>query len=262
MPFPNIDPIAIHIGPFAVHWYGIAYVVGILGWWRYSLWLSDKYPNPSRKDIDDFIVWAVFGVVLGGRLGYVLFYKPDYYFSHPLEILQTWHGGMSFHGGLLGVIVTIAFFARKRGMGFLDFSDVACCGVPIGLFFGRIANFLNGELFGRITDSSWGVIFPHGGPLPRHPSQLYEAFFEGALLFFVMTFFATKSPLGHRRGFLTGLFLAGYAVARITAEFFREPDAFLGFFAGGVTMGQILSLPALAFGLFLMIRTRQSHVAP
>jgi len=261
MPFPNIDPIAFHLGPIAVHWYGIAYVVGILGWWRYTLWLSDKYPQITRKDIDDFIVWAVFGVVLGGRLGYVLFYKPEYYLTHPLEIVQTWHGGMSFHGGLLGVIIAVALFARQRGLTFLQFADVGSCGVPIGLFFGRIANFLNSELYGRITDFEWGVIFPNGGPLPRHASQLYEAFLEGFVLFLVMTYFATKTNFGQKRGFLTGLFLTGYGVARITAEFFREPDAFLGYFAGGITMGQILSLPALAFGLFLMIRAQKPHDA-
>lgn len=258
MPFPNIDPVAFHLGPIAIHWYGIAYVVGILGWWRYTLWLSDKYPQITRKDIDDFIVWAVFGVVLGGRLGYVLFYKPEYYLSHPLEILQTWHGGMSFHGGLLGVIVAIALFTRQRGLTFLQFADVGACGVPIGLFFGRIANFLNSELYGRVTDFEYGVIFPNGGPLPRHASQLYEAFLEGAILFVVMTYFAMKTDCGKKRGFLTGLFLAGYGLARIAAEFFREPDAFLGYFAGGITMGQILSLPALAFGLLLMIRAKKA----
>ena len=259
MQFPNIDPIAFYLGPIAVHWYGIAYVVGILGWWQYTLWLSDKYPKITRKYIDDFIVWAVFGVVLGGRLGYVLFYKPEYYFYHPLEILQTWHGGMSFHGGLLGIIVAVYLFTRKNGLKYFDFTDIGACGVPIGLFFGRIANFLNSELYGRITDSPWGVIFPNGGSLPRHASQLYEALLEGFILFFVMTYFATQTTSVHKRGFLTGLFLTGYSFARIISEFFREPDAFLGYFAGGVTMGQILSLPPLALGLFLMIRAKKPH---
>lgn len=259
MPFPNIDPVAFHLGPLAVHWYGIAYVVGILGWWRYTLWLSDRFPKITRKDVDDFIMWAVVGVVLGGRLGYVLFYKPEYYLANPIEILQTWHGGMSFHGGLLGVVISIALFARRRGLTFLEFSDIGACGVPIGLFFGRIANFLNGELYGRITDFSGGVVFPHGGPLPRHASQLYEAFLEGAVLFAIMTWVATKPAIIQKRGFLTGLFLSGYAITRITAEFFREPDAFLGYFAGGITMGQILSLPPLFFGVILLMRAQKRY---
>ncbi|MBI2707240.1 MAG: prolipoprotein diacylglyceryl transferase [Proteobacteria bacterium] len=254
MIFPNINPIAFQLGPFAVHWYGLAYVVGILGWWQYSLWLTKRFPSMTRQLIDDYLVWAVVGVIVGGRLGYVIFYNPSKYMTNPLEIFQVWKGGMAFHGGLLGVVIATAIYAKRRGIYFLNFSDLACCGIPIGLFFGRIANFVNGELYGRMTDVSWGIVFPQGGPFPRHPSQLYEAFWEGLVLFFLLSFGALYTRWGHRRGLLTGIFLTGYALARITAECFREPDVFLGYFAGGFTMGQILSLPVLGFGLFLSIR--------
>ena len=254
MLFPNIDPIAFRIGPLAVHWYGLAYVVGILSWWQYSLWLTKKSPFVSRQLIDDYLVWAVVGVIVGGRLGYVLFYNPAKYVAHPFEIFQVWKGGMAFHGGLLGVVIATALYTMRRGVYFLNFSDLACCGVPIGLFFGRLANFINGELYGRITNSSLGVIFPHGGFFPRHPSQLYEAILEGLVLFIILTFGVTQTRWQYRRGLLTGIFFTGYALARITAECFREPDEFLGYFAGGVTMGQILSLPVLGLGIFLTLR--------
>lgn len=261
MPFPSIDPIAFHLGPLAVHWYGLAYVAGILGWWQYSLYLTNKFPLIDRKMVDDYLAWAIIGVIVGGRLGYVFFYNPQKYMTNPIEIFQVWKGGMAFHGGLLGVVIATALYAKKRGVLFLNFSDLACCGVPIGLFFGRIANFINGELYGRITDSSWGVVFPHGGPFPRHPSQLYEAFLEGLVLFILLTVGALFTRWPHRRGLLTGLFLTGYGLGRVLAECFRQPDAFLGYFAGNLTMGQILSVPLLGFGLFLMIRamTRQEN---
>ncbi len=254
MLFPNINPVAFSIGPFAVHWYGIAYVVGILGWWQYSLWLTKKFPLVDRKTVDDYIIWAVLGVIVGGRLGYVLFYNPLKYLSNPIEILQVWKGGMAFHGGLLGVVIATAIYSYRRKLLFLNFSDLACCGVPLGLFLGRLANFVNGELYGRLTTSSWGVIFPHGGPFPRHASQLYEAFLEGLLLFAILAYGALLTRWPHRRGLLTGIFLTGYALGRITAEFFREPDVFLGYFVGGLTMGQILSFPVFGFGFFLTIR--------
>jgi phosphatidylglycerol:prolipoprotein diacylglycerol transferase len=204
--------------------------------------------------VDDYLAWAVIGVIIGGRLGYVFFYNPTKYLANPLEIFQVWKGGMAFHGGLLGVVIATAIYTYRRGIHFLSFSDLACCGVPIGLFFGRLANFINGELYGRITDSSWGIVFPHGGPLPRHPSQLYEAFSEGILLFLVLAYGALFTHWKHRRGLLTGVFLTGYGITRIIVEIFREPDAFLGYFAGGLTAGQIYSFPVLAFGLFLILR--------
>lgn len=254
MPFPAIDRVAFYLGPLPIHWYGLAYVVGILGWWQYSLWLTKKFPLIDRKMVDDYLAWAVIGVIVGGRLGFVLFYQPQKYLAHPLEILETWNGGMAFHGGLLGVAITTTLYCIRRKIYFLNFSDLACCGVPIGLFFGRIANFINGELYGRVTTVSWGVIFPLGGSLPRHPSQLYEAAFEGMVLFCVLAFGALFTRWPHRQGLLTGIFLMGYAFARIGIECFREPDAFLGYFAGGITMGQLLSIPVLCFGLFLAIR--------
>ena len=254
MQFPTIDPVAIQLGPLAIHWYGLAYVIGILGWWKYSLWLTKKFPLIDRKTIDDYLGWAVVGVVIGGRLGYVLFYNPQKYMLNPLEIFEVWKGGMAFHGGLLGVVISTAIYTYRRKLFFLNFSDLACCGVPIGLFFGRIANFINGELYGRTTDTSWGMIFPNGGPFPRHPSQLYEAFLEGILLFIILAYGALGTRWPHRRGLLTGIFLCGYGLARILVEFFREPDAFLGFFVNYFTMGQILSLPLLGFGLYLGAR--------
>lgn len=254
MPFPLIDPVAFHLGPLAVHWYGLAYVVGIIGWWQYSLWLTNKFSLIDRKMVDDYLGWAVVGVIVGGRLGYVLFYNPQKYLADPLKILQVWEGGMAFHGGLLGVVIATAIYTTRRGIAFLNFSDLACCGVPIGLFFGRIANFINGELYGRLTDVPWGIAFPLGGPFPRHPSQLYEAATEGLFLFIFLGFGAIFTRWPHRRGLLTGFFLVGYAVARMIAECFREPDIFLGYFAGSFTMGQILSLPVLGFGIFLSLR--------
>ena len=255
MPFPHIDPIALQIGPFAIHWYGLAYVVGILGWWQYSLWLTKKFPLIDRKMVDDYLVWAVVGVIVGGRLGYVLFYNPSKYLANPLEVIQVWKGGMAFHGGLLGVVIATAIYTFRRGINFLNFSDLACCGVPIGIFFGRLANFINGEVYGRMTDSSWGVVFPHGGLLPRHPSQLYEAVSEGIILFVLLAYGAIFTRWPHRQGLLTGIFLTGYAAARITVECFREPDAFIGYLAGGLTMGQVLSFPLFAFGLYLSVRS-------
>lgn len=251
MPFPHIDPVAFQLGPFAIHWYGIAYVIGILGWWRYSLWLTKKFPLVDRKMVDDYLAWAIIGVVLGGRLGYVIFYNPGKYLENPLEIFEVWKGGMAFHGGILGVAIATAIYAYKRGIYVLNFSDLACCGVPIGLFFGRLANFINGELYGRITDSPWGMVFPNGGPSPRHPSQLYEAFLEGIVLFLILSYGALYTSWPRRRGFLTGLFLTGYGTARIIAEGYREADAFIGYFPGGLTMGQLLSFPLLILGIFL-----------
>ena len=254
MPFPQIDPVAFHLGPLVVHWYGLAYVAGILGWWQYSLLLTKKFSLIDKKMIDDFLAWAIVGVILGGRLGYVLFYNPEKYITNPIEIFEVWKGGMAFHGGLLGVVVVTAIYTYRCRIYSLNFSDLACCGVPIGLFFGRLANFINGELYGRITDSPWGMIFPNGGPLPRYPSQLYEAFLEGVVLFLLLAYGAFYTRWPHRRGFLTGVFLAGYGMGRIVAEFYREADAFLGYFQGGLTMGQLLSFPVLIFGVFLIVR--------
>jgi phosphatidylglycerol:prolipoprotein diacylglycerol transferase len=251
--FPAIDPIAISVGPFAIRWYSLAYVTGILLGWRYMLRLVARGDSGIGRDhIDDFIVWATLGVILGGRLGYVLFYRPDFYFANPMEIPALWKGGMSFHGGALGVIVAISIYVRRHGLSWLAFADLVAAATPIGLFFGRIANFINGELFGRAA-----MACPGGGPQPRHPSQIYEAGLEGLALFIVLAVLAWRCGALERRGLLTGSFLLGYGVARIFGEFFREPDSFLGFLYAGATMGQLLSLPLAAVGLWLVIRAQR-----
>jgi phosphatidylglycerol:prolipoprotein diacylglycerol transferase len=249
--FPSFDPIAVSIGPFAIRWYALAYVCGLLIGWRYCRWLAARAPTKIEAGaIDDYLLWATLGVVLGGRLGYVVFYNPGHYLSNPLEILYVWQGGMSFHGGLIGVVVATALFARKAGIPLLGLGDIVCCAAPVGLFLGRLANFVNGELFGRPTDLPWGMIFPHGGPVPRHPSQLYEATLEGVVLFFVLWLLVRRGGLRHR-GLTTGVFLAGYAAARMFVEQFRRPDPQIGFLADGITMGQLLSLPMLLIGIGL-----------
>jgi phosphatidylglycerol:prolipoprotein diacylglycerol transferase len=276
IPFPAIDPIAIAIGPLAIRWYALAYVVGLLGGWFYARRLAERSllwppsPQPRAADVDDLIVWVALGVVLGGRLGYVLFYNLAAYLANPLEIFAIWHGGMSFHGGFLGAATAIALFARSRGLNALALLDMAAVVTPIGLFFGRIANFINGELWGRpAPDFPYAVVFPHGGPVPRHPSQLYEAFGEGLVLFIIMALAVNR--FGFRRpGLLSGLFVAGYAVARIICEFFREPDAQLGFLfgtslqalGGGITMGMVLSLPMALAGLGLIWIAVRGYTRP
>jgi phosphatidylglycerol:prolipoprotein diacylglycerol transferase len=261
--FPNIDPVAVEIGPLAVRWYALAYITGILLGWQYALHLIKRPPYiMERAQLDDFIVWATVGIILGGRLGYVLFYKPGHYLTHPLEILFIWQGGMSFHGGMLGVIGAIILFARQRSVSMFALGDLVSAVTPIGLFFGRIANFINGELFGRVTDVPWAMVFPHGGPEPRHPSQLYQASLEGIVLFAVLALLAHRVKLRRRPGFIGGAFLFGYGIARILGELFREPDAHLGFIIGPVTMGQLLSLPMLAVGAWLMASSARREKLP
>ena len=255
--FPAIDPVLIEIGPFAIRWYALAYIGGLLLGWLFLRWLVQR---PGWRltliDLDDLLLYVTLGVVLGGRLGYVLFYKPALYFSHPGKIFAVWEGGMSFHGGLCGVLVAMALFAWRRGIPFLEVGDAVAAAVPIGLFFGRISNFINGELFGRASDVPWAMVFPHGGPEPRHPSQLYEAALEGLLLFLIIYWFARRPRLPETAGKIGGIFLLGYGVARSFVELFREPDDHLGFLLGGnVTMGQILSLPMILIGLFLLMRS-------
>jgi phosphatidylglycerol:prolipoprotein diacylglycerol transferase len=254
--FPQIDPVIVQFGPFAIRWYALAYIAGLVIGWRYCLALAKRPPHLVRPiDIDDFLVWATLGVVLGGRIGYVLFYRPGYYMTDPLEALKLWHGGMSFHGGCAGVTVAIVLFAWRRRIPVLALGDIIACATPIGLFFGRLANFVNGELWGRVSDVPWAMVFPAAGPEPRHPSQLYQATFEGVLLFLLL--FALQTA-GARRlpGRLTGTFLAGYAVARTVGELFRQPDEQLGFLIFGATMGQLLSLPMFLIGLYLILRAK------
>jgi phosphatidylglycerol---prolipoprotein diacylglyceryl transferase len=259
LPFPAFDPIAVSIGPFAIRWYALAYVGGILlAWWlarriaaNQALWGGRSPIRPL--DVDDVIAWCALGIVVGGRLGYVLFYGPSYFAANPLEIFVLWRGGMSFHGGFLGTILALLLFARARGIPMLSMLDLAAIVTPIGLFLGRIANFINGELWGRPAEIPWAVVFPHAGPEPRHPSQLYEAGLEGLLLFAVLLIAVRMGAL-RRPGTIGGLFVAGYGLARIASEHFREPDAHIGFLAGGLTMGMLLSLPMVLAGAIAIVR--------
>jgi len=257
--FPDIDPVALELGPLVIRWYALAYLAGFILGWRYCLRLvgldtaQDKNVRPNVLDIDDFLAWAVLGVVLGGRIGYVLFYQPEYYLSHPVEIAMVWQGGMSFHGGTLGAVAAMFIYASRRGFHPVRLADFVAVVAPIGLFFGRIANFMNAELFGRPTDLPWGVVFPRGGDLPRHPSQLYEALLEGVLLFIIMAVLVRRDTLRNRTGFLSGVFLCGYALSRMAVETVREPDPQLGLYLDMFTMGQILSLPMFLLGLGLVV---------
>jgi phosphatidylglycerol:prolipoprotein diacylglycerol transferase len=257
--FPQFDPVLVQFGPIAIRWYALAYIAGlVLGWRLLRRLVRADPPVASVVQADDFLTWATLGVVLGGRLGYILFYQPSQYLAHPLSILQVWQGGMSFHGGALGVTVAILWFTWRQRIPLLGFADrVAVC-VPIGLGFGRVANFINGELWGRPAPDwlPWAMIFPRGGDIPRHPSQLYQALLEGLLLFLVMLAAERRAALRDRFGVLTGVFLIGYGLARITGEFFREPDQFLGFLPGGLTMGQLLSAPMVLIGGWLMLRAK------
>ncbi|HTQ00016.1 MAG TPA: prolipoprotein diacylglyceryl transferase [Casimicrobiaceae bacterium] len=249
---PQFDPVAFHAGPIAVRWYGLMYLVGfvlfvVLGKVRARRsFLTGWHP----RDVDDMLFYGVFGVIVGGRLGYVLFYKPLYYAAHPLEIFQVWAGGMSFHGGFLGVLVALWLFARSRHKRWLDVTDFVAPLCPLGLAAGRLGNFINGELVGRVTDVPWAMVFPQVDMLPRHPSQLYEFGLEGLALFAILWLYANRP---RPTGAVSGLFLAGYGTFRFIAEFTREPDSFLGFLAGGFTMGQWLSMPMVAIGVGMMV---------
>ena len=250
---PQFDPVAIHIGPLAVRWYGLMYLAGFaLFWWLGRVQARRTFMTGWREsDVGDMLWYGVWGVILGGRLGYVLFYKPLYYAAHPLEILQVWTGGMSFHGGFLGVLVALWVFARVRNKRFFEVTDFVAPLIPLGLATGRLGNFINGELVGRVTDVPWAMIFPQVDNLPRHPSQLYQFAGEGVLLFAILWVYARRPrPLGA----VSGLFLVGYGSFRFLAEYAREPDAFLGYFPGGLTMGQLLSLPMILLGVVFMVR--------
>jgi phosphatidylglycerol:prolipoprotein diacylglycerol transferase len=260
--FPEIDPIAIAIGPLAIRWYALAYVFSlILGWWlartlcrHECLW--GRKPPLNDQGVDDFLLYMAAGIVLGGRLGYVLFYNPAYYAANPLEALALWHGGMSFHGGLIGCILALFFLSRRTGAGIFELFDLGAAVAPIGLFFGRIANFVNGELWGRPTDVPWAMIFPMAGPETRHPSQLYQASLEGIALFAIMMI--TVRLGGFKRpGLVSGIFLIGYGVFRTVGEHFRQPDAQIGFLAYGFTMGMLLSIPMIAIGIAFVICARR-----
>lgn len=256
--FPNIDPIAFQVGCFPIRWYSLAYIFGLIGAWL----LARKMSRASKSvftvlKIDDFLLWATAGIIIGGRLGYVLFYNLSYYVEFPWHVFAVWQGGMSFHGGLIGVILATFLFARKKQIPVLNIGDILVCVAPIGLFLGRLANFANAELYGRVTQNvPWAIVFPNGGDMPRHPSQLYEAFFEGIVLFVVLNLVWWLSDRYRKRqGFVTGLFFVLYGVFRFGIEFFREPDAHLGLVLGKLSMGQILCIPMVLLGLLLINRT-------
>ncbi|MEO9340180.1 prolipoprotein diacylglyceryl transferase [Mesorhizobium sp. SB112] len=269
LPFPNIDPVIVQIGPLAIHWYGLAYIVGILFAWWYgkrlvtnsALWRNKTLPM-KPEDLDDFIVWAAVGVVLGGRIGYILFYDLARYIQNPLDIFAVWQGGMSFHGGFAGTTIAMILFARSRGVKVWSMFDVIAAGAPVGLGLVRSTNFINSELWGRVTDVPWAFEFPTGGPFLRHPSQLYEAALEGLVLFIILrilthTLFKLKAP-----GFVAGAFVAGYGASRIFVEFFREPDPQLGYLLGGwLTMGMVLSVPMVLVGIWAMLRANRAAKA-
>ena len=258
---PQFDPVALHVGPIAIRWYGLMYVVGIalfviLGRMRARQNLLTGW---HPRDVDDMVIYGVFGVILGGRLGYVLFYKPLYYLAHPLEIIEVWQGGMSFHGGFLGVLIALALFARGYRKRWLDVTDFVAPLIPLGLAAGRLGNFINGELWGRVTNVPWAMVFPQADALPRHPSQLYELALEGVLLFVVLWIYTRRR---RPRGAASGLFLIGYGTCRFVVEYAREPDSFLGFLALGFTMGQWLSLPMVVAGIVLMVWAYRNAAKP
>jgi len=264
--FPVFDPIAISIGPFAIRWYALAYIAGIVLGWIYArsllktetLW--EGPPPLSLAQLDDFILWVTIGIIVGGRTGYVLFYNLPFFIQHPAEIFELWKGGMSFHGGFMGCVVAVMWFARVNGISILSLGDITTAVAPIGLFLGRLANFINSELWGRAADPSlpWAIIFPNGGPVPRHPSQLYEAGLEGILLFTILAVMIRLGAL-KRPGLILGSFIAIYGLARIIGEHFREPDPQLGFLWGGLTMGMLLSVPMVIAGAILITASFSSR---
>lgn len=257
----QFDPVAIAIGPIIIRWYALAYLVGFIAGWQYCLGLAARgggkcRPNPT--EIDDFLTWAVVGVLIGGRLGYVLFYQPAYYISAPLEALKIWKGGMSFHGGLLGVAISMLVFSKVRKINVFRLSDIICAAAPIGLFFGRLANFVNAELYGKVTTMPWGVNFPNVAGA-RHPSQIYEALLEGALLFVVLFFLVRSDKI--KTGTVTGVFLLGYGTFRGLVEFVREPDVQIGLIGGFISMGQVLCLPMILLGIIFIYISSQGHLS-
>jgi len=256
LPYPKFDPVLVSFGPFAVRWYALAYICGILLGWLYARAIIANArhwggPPPfTVADYDDFVLWVTLGIILGGRIGYVLFYNLDFFVEHPAEIVQVWKGGMSFHGGFLGCVVAVVLFALKRKIPFLSLGDITCAVGPIGLFLGRLANFVNGELWGRSTDVPWAMIFPsrEAGGIPRHPSQLYEATLEGLVLLLILYVLIRRGAL-QRPGLIIGSFAIGYAIFRSFCELFREPDVQLGFLWHGTTMGMLLSVPLFLAGV-------------
>ena len=262
----NFDPIMIDLGLFQIRWYSIAYILGIILAWMYAtkiikLTTVNKYnfEQIKKSEFDDLIIYLVIGIILGGRLGYVLFYNLEYYSQNLFEIFKLWQGGMSFHGGLIGVIVSIIFFSKKTETNFFKSADIVSCVAPIGIFLGRIANFINGELYGKISTLPWAIIFPNGGSIARHPSQIYEAFLEGIILFILINYLALKKKLLFKTGYISGFFLVAYSILRILSENFREPDMHLGYFFNYFSMGVILSSITLLTGCFILFFIRNNE---
>jgi phosphatidylglycerol:prolipoprotein diacylglycerol transferase len=250
MMYPDINPVALDLGPVQVHWYGLMYLFGFVSVWILGRARAANFAW-SKTEVEDVLFYGAIGVIVGGRLGYVLFYDLANYFNHPLDVIKIWQGGMSFHGGLLGVLAAFWFFAHKTQRSFFQVSDFLAPMVPLGLLFGRIGNFINGELWGKVSDVPWAMVFPSGGALPRHPSQLYEAMLEGAVLFLILWFYSASKPA---RGAVSGLFLLGYGVFRFMIEFVRVPDPQYGYLAfNWLTMGQVLSLPMILLGALMMV---------
>jgi len=264
VPFPHFNPVLLQLGPFALRWYALAYMAGILLGWRYGVALVRKLniwrggtPTLSERQIDDLVVFVAVGIVAGGRLGSILFYNTSVLWTDPLEVLRVWHGGMSFHGGLIGVTIGLILFAGLNHVNVLRLADLTAPCVPFGLFFGRIANFINGELWGRPTTLPWGIVFPRAGDEPRHPSQLYEAGLEGVVLFLILRWATHGRKLLPRKGMLCGLFLTFYGLFRIALENVREPDRDMPHFPFGLTMGIMLSVPMVLAGLVLIAYARR-----
>ena len=262
----NFDPVLIDLGFFQIRWYSIAYILGIVIGWMYAIKIIKlstinkfNFNQVKSSHFEDLVIYLVIGIILGGRLGYVLFYNFEYYVENFSEIFKLWEGGMSFHGGLLGVIASIIFFSKKTKTNFFKFADIVSCVAPIGIFFGRIANFVNGELYGKISTLPWAVIFPEGGSVARHPSQIYEAFLEGIILFLIINYFALKKQLLFKTSYISGLFLISYSILRILSEIFREPDIHLGLFFNYFSLGTLLSMITLVAGMVIIISSKKNE---
>jgi len=260
----NFDPVFLDFGIIQIRWYSIAYLLAVVFGWIYInkiiINLKEKTTSLSisKKIFEDIIIYLVLGIVVGGRLGYVLFYDPQYYLKNILEIFYIWKGGMSFHGGLIGVVLASAVYGKINKLNFLELTDLVSCAAPIGLFFGRIANFINGELYGKASELPWSVIFPEGGNITRHPSQIYEALLEGVLLFLIINFFAFKRKGIFKIGLISSMFLIYYSILRIIGEFFREPDQHLGYFFNILSMGTILSIVTFGVGMLIFFNTKKN----
>ena len=262
----NFDPILVDLGIFQIRWYSIAYILGIILGWIYAIKIikltevnNHNFKTIKKSQFDDLLIYLVVGIVVGGRLGYVLFYNFEYYIQNFHEIFKIWQGGMSFHGGLVGVIIATILFCKSKNSNFLKFTDIICCVAPIGIFLGRIANFINGELYGKISNLPWSVIFPEGGSAGRHPSQVYEAILEGAVLFALINYLALKRKLLFQTGLISGIFLISYSILRIISEYYREPDIHLGYLFNYFSLGTLLSFVTLVAGLIIIFLVKKNE---